>query len=177
LFVSLAHSTSEEEDATILNQNLIQITARSVAATVKNELSRSSTLEEPLVSVAMNCTHISDDGIEYFCTSKKFAELQNDHCDIVVNYTYSIINRSNRKIIVETLLDESLTEIVIIDHVQGGESRKILGKKSVTDFQDTRIINICQGTSEITKKVLAITSSIKGDQFPYVHDMITIQTP
>ena len=126
-----------------------------------------------LLSINFACFYVNENHTRYSCESIEFSELQFDQCEIDLNYTFSIRNRSDRNAKLDSLLNEDLVEFF-----DDGQSR-ILGKKAVTDIETTGSIDICQGNSEVTKKVLAIASPLSGgaDVFPFAQDSIVIPIP
>ncbi len=130
-----------------------------------------------LLSLDLTCSYksINDDGeesTEYSCESLEFSQLRFEQCEIDVQYTYKIRNRSNNDARLDAILDESLIDV--FDHGQV----RTLEKSAVTDFQTMGVIDICQGDIEINKKFVAIATPLTGGgRLPYVEDNIDITTP
>ena len=120
----------------------------------------------------MACSYIGEDNIQYSCESVEFSELEFDTCQVDVNYTYSIRNRSDKNAKLDSFLDEDLVEVF-----DDGQVRT-LGKKSVTEIQTNGTIDICEGNSKETKKILAIASPLSGGaSLPFAQDSIIVQFP
>ena len=131
-------------------------------------------LEDPKQSplqIAVECSYTKNDGTSVGCQTSAFGRLTFNRCDVGVNYTYYVINNSEKDATLDFLLDENLSKISV-------RGSNLLTSEELKTYRTVGRLDVCTSEEEITKKVLAIASPVdSNEKLPYAEDSFTVQAP
>jgi hypothetical protein len=120
----------------------------------------------------IDCIHTDKNSTEYSCQSTNFTELELDECQVNVTFTYTIVNKRNKKIRLNKLINESFEDIL-----KPKQNPIIRGKNKVSIVVHDSI-DVCENT-KVERQAVAMSAYAgeNGKSLPILRESINFQTP